>query len=158
MDASVTWKDDLTFTGTTGSGFSVNLDADENAGGKNRGFRPLELMALSLAGCTAMDVVSILQKKRQAVTAFEVEVHADRAEEHPKVFTHASILYHVYGTAIDEAAVLRAIELSAQRYCPAQGMLSQVIPIELQYRIYETQPDTSARLIAEGAYRVPEAG
>lgn len=157
MDASVVWKEDLAFTGRTGSGFSINLDADEDAGGKNSGSRPLELMALSLAGCTAMDVISILRKKRQAVTSFEVEVHADRAEEHPKVFTRASILYRVYGTAIDEAAVRRAIELSAERYCPAQGMLNRIIPIELNYRIYETRGGGTSGLVAAGAYQVSEA-
>jgi putative redox protein len=157
MDASVTWKEGLAFSGTAGTGFSINLDADQEAGGKNTGFLPLELMALSLAGCTAMDVISILQKKRQVVTAFNVEVHADRAEQHPRVFTRASILYHVYGEAVDEAAVLRAIELSARRYCPAQGMLNQVFPIELQYRIYEAQSGAPADLVAEGVYQVNDA-
>ncbi len=157
MDANVTWKEGLAFSGTAGSGFSVNLDAGQEAGGANSGFLPLELMALSLAGCTAMDVMSILQKKRQMVKGFDVDVHAERAAEHPKVFTSAVIMYHVYGHAIDEAAVRRAIELSAQRYCPAQGMLSKVIPIELSYRIYESQTEAAATLVTEGAYQVPQA-
>lgn len=92
---------------------------------------------LSFAGCTAMDVVSILQKKRQKVTAFEVEVSAERAEEHPRVLTSAVILYEITGRGIKEASVRRAIALSAQSYCPAQAMLSRVMPLQLHYRIFE---------------------
>jgi len=88
-------------------------------------FRPLELMAVSLAGCTAMDVISIVRKKKQDVTAFEVKVHADQQGEHPHVFTHIVIEYHFSGSNIDEAAVVRAIELSSVKYCPAQSMLEQ---------------------------------
>jgi len=157
MDAKVTWKGRLTFEGVSDSGFPVRLDTDKEVGGDNNGIRPMELMAMSLAGCTAMDVISILSKKRQQVTAFEVRVHADRASEHPKVFTHAVIEYHVTGHQVDEAAVVRAIELSATRYCPAQGMLAKVMPIELHYKIYEDQ-DGQPRLIKEGEYRPPNRG
>jgi putative redox protein len=84
MEAKVNWKGRLSFTGTADTGFTLPLGANPKVGGDNDGFRPMELMALSLAGCTAMDVISILTKKRQEVTGFEVQVHADRAEEHPK--------------------------------------------------------------------------
>ncbi|RME90948.1 MAG: OsmC family peroxiredoxin, partial [Anaerolineae bacterium] len=131
MDAKVDWKGRMTFIGTSDSGFTVKLGADPSVGGDNDGFRPMELMAISLAGCTAMDVISILRKKRQDVTAFEVHVHTERAKEHPRVFTRAEILYRVTGHGVDEAAVVRSIELSAVRYCPAQGMLARVMPIAL---------------------------
>ena len=137
MNAKVTWHERMTFTGTADSGFKVPLGADLSVGGDNDGFRPLELMAVSLAGCTAMDVISILQKKRQEVTGFEVKINANRAEEHPKVFTAAIIEYHVSGKNVDEKAVARAIELSATRYCPAQAMLAQVFPMALKYFLYE---------------------
>jgi len=137
MNASVLWHQGLTFTGTADTGFIVPLGADLDVGGEDDGLRPMELMALSLAGCTAMDVISILRKKRQDVTAFEVRVHAERADEHPRVFTSAVIEYEVTGHGLHEAAVIRAIELSAVRYCPAQGMLAKLIPIRLQYAIYE---------------------
>ncbi len=78
---------------------------------------PMELIAIGLAGCTAMDVISILKKKRQHVTDFEVRVHAQRAEEHPKVFIAAEIEYLIYGHQVDEQAVRRSIELSAKTYC-----------------------------------------
>jgi putative redox protein len=102
MNAKVVWSDGLTFTGTADTGFAVPLGADPEVGGANDGFRPMELMALSLAGCTAMDVISILRKKRQEVTAFEVKVQARRAEEHPKVFTTAVIEYELTGLGIEE--------------------------------------------------------
>jgi hypothetical protein len=84
-----------------------------------------------------MDVISILQKKRQEVTSFDVHVHTDRAHEHPKVFTRAIITYELHGRSLDEAAVLRAIELSATKYCPAHAMLSKAFPIEMRYQIFE---------------------
>lgn len=151
MQAKVKWDEGLSFEGTADSGFSIHLDAKEDVGGKGKGFIPMELMALSLAGCTAMDVISILRKKRQEVTDFEVRVHADRAEEHPKVFTGATIEYLVTGHAVDEKAVVRAIELTAESYCPAQAMLGQVFPIELRYHIFEVD-GSEKRLIAEGEY------
>ena len=137
MDAKVTWQQGLTFTGTADSGFSVPLGADPAVGGADDGFRPLELMAVSLAGCTAKDVISILKKKRQEVTAFEVRVHAEQAQKHPHVFTHVKIECLVTGHHVDPAAVERAIELSKTRYCPAQAMLARVAEIELSYQIIE---------------------
>ncbi len=135
MEAKVDWKGRLTFTGTADSGFSVPLGARPAVGGDDDGFRPMELIALGLAGCTAMDVMSILRKKRQDVTDFEVQVHVERAQEHPKVFTEAEIEYFITGHGVDETAVLRAIGLSANRYCPAQAMFNQVMTIDLKYHI-----------------------
>ena len=150
MQAKVNWGEGLSFEGTADSGFKIQLDAKEEVGGEGKGFVPMELMAISLAGCTAMDVISILKKKRQDVTDFEVRVDANRAEEHPKVFTRARIDYLVTGHAVDEKAVLRAIELTAERYCPAQAMLGQVMPIDLHYRIFEDNEEK--KLVADGVY------
>ena len=137
----------MSFTGIADSGFPISLDTDESVGGNNSAARPMELIALGLAGCTAMDVISILQKKRQEVTSFEVKMDAARAKEHPKVFTSAVILYIVTGKQIDEAALMRAIELSAVKYCPAQAMLANAFPMELRYEIYEDGPQP--RLVKE---------
>jgi len=137
MDAKVTWSQGMSFTGTANSGFSVSLGTDPDVGGQNDGFRPLELMAVSLAGCTAMDVISILRKKQQNVSAFDVQVKASQPETHPHVFTNATILYRVTGRSVDEAALRRAIELSATKYCPAQAMLAKAFPMDLVYEIYE---------------------
>jgi putative redox protein len=152
MDVKVEWQGRMTFIGTADSGFEVRLGTDPGVGGDNDGLRPMELMALSLAGCTAMDVISILAKKRQDVTGFDVKVHAERAEQHPKVITRAVIDYMVAGRNVDEAALLRAIELSAGKYCPAQAMLGQVFPIELRYQIFEDKGGKGRQLIAEGLY------
>jgi len=157
MDAKVVWHQGLSFTGTAGTGFQVPLGADPDVGGADDGFRPLELMAVSLAGCTGMDVASILRKKQQDLTAFEVRVHADQAPEHPMVFTRATIHYHVTGRAVDEAAVRRAIELSALKYCPAQAMLGKLLPIELKYSIFEAQAAGEPKLVKEDTF-TPKAG
>lgn len=153
MKANVIWRGNLAFDGQTDSGFPIALDADNAAGGTNSGPRPMELIALGLAGCTAMDVISILSKKRQEVTRFEVRVDAPRAEEHPKVFTSAVITYIISGKNIDEASILRAIELTSTKYCPAQAMLGQAFPIELQYEIYEDEGDGHQRLTHQGIWQ-----
>ena len=157
MNAKVTWKQGLSFDGTAPSGFVVPLGTDPAVGGANDGSRPMELIAIGLAGCTAMDVISILQKKRQEITAFEVRVEAGRAEEHPKVFTSAAITYELTGRGIDESAVVRAIDLSATRYCPAQAMLGKAFPMELRYQIYEDEGGGKKRLVKEATYQPPQA-
>lgn len=157
MDAQVTWKGRMTFAATADSGFTVQLGTDPAVGGDNDGFRPMEMILIGLGGCTAMDVISILSKKRQEVTAFDVQVHAGRAQEHPKVFTAATIEYFFTGRNLDEAAVVRAIELSALRYCPAQAMLNKVMPIELKYHIFEVQEDGQRSLVKSGVYIPAEA-
>lgn len=153
MDAITTWKGGLTFTGTANTGFEVPLGASSKVGGDEDGFRPLELIAVGLAGCTAMDVISILQKKRQEITGFEVEVHAERAKEHPRVFTRAVIEYFVTGYDLQEKAVVRAIELSDSRYCPVQAMLGQVMPLEHKYQIFEHQGNGGRTFVAGGKYK-----
>ncbi len=159
MNANVKWHKRLTFTGTADTGFSVPLGGSPDAGGDNDGFRPMELIATGLAGCTAMDTISILQKKRQDVTDFEVKVHAERAREHPRVFTHIKIQYQISGHGVDENAVRRAIKLSAERYCPAQGMLSQIVPIDLEYQIFEAEENGDHELVTSGEYKkVPDEG
>jgi putative redox protein len=137
MDAKVTWKGRMSFSGFGKSGFTVPLGADPAVGGDNDGFRPMELIAVGLAGCTAMDVISILQKKRQDVAKFEVSVITERASEHPKVFTHIKVEYLIEGRGIDPAAVERAIDLSATKYCPAQAMLEKAVKIDHSYQITE---------------------
>lgn len=153
MNAEVNWKGRLTFTGTADSGFEVALGSFPEVGGDDDGFRPMELMAISLAGCTAMDVISILSKKRQKVSDYRVKVHANRADGHPKVFTNATIEYHIAGEDIDEGAVTRAMELSADSYCPAQAMLGKIIPLELKYSIYQGEKLSDAKLVIEGKLR-----
>jgi putative redox protein len=137
MDAKVTWKSGLFFDSTSDSGFIIPLDSFSPSEGEGRGTRPLELLAIGLGGCTGMDVISILQKMKQEVTNFEVNVHADRAVEHPKVFTNIELEYVVTGKNIDPAAVEKAVNLSETRYCSAQAMLRQAVPIQSRITILE---------------------
>jgi len=137
MDAKVIWKEKMSFEGTADSGFKVTLGTIPEVGGDNDGFRPMELLAIGLAGCTAMNVISILNKKKQDVHDFEVRVHADRAEEHPKVFTHLTIEYVVSGKNVDQAAVERAVELSETKYCSAQAMFNKIVPIDRVITLHE---------------------
>lgn len=152
MDSKVIWQGRMSFTGAADSGFSIPLGADPSAGGDNDGARPMELFAVGLAGCTAMDVISILQKKRMDVSYFEVQTHIDRVTEHPKIFSHIVLEYIVSGHGIQEDAVLRAIELSATRYCPAQAMLVKVCPIDIKYLIFEEQAAGERSLVKSGVY------
>jgi putative redox protein len=152
MKAAVQWKENMTFIGTPDSGFPVQIDADSSLGGTNQGVRPMEMIALGLAACTGMDIISILRKKRQQVTGFEVRVNAPRSLEYPKVFTSALITYIVTGINVEETAVLRSIELSMTKYCPVQVMLAQAFPMELHYEIYEEQ-DGTPRLVSQGIWQ-----
>jgi len=153
MKATVNWQNNMVFIGRSASGFPVQMDADSNFGGTEGGVRPMEMIALGLAGCTAMDVISILRKKRQDVTQFEVRVDAPRSTDYPKVFTRAVITYVVTGRSVDEDAVLRSIELAATKYCPAQIMLESAVPMDLLYEIFEDEGDGSKRLTCQGSWQ-----
>lgn len=132
--ASVTLVDGLHFAGDIG-GARIDLDAEESVGGVGAGPQPHRLLLLAMAGCTAMDVLSILRKKRQHVNSLSVEVQGSRAEQHPRVYTRFDVLYRVRGTNIDHQAVARAIELSTTRYCPVIGLLCKVAEVATRYEI-----------------------
>jgi putative redox protein len=149
MEAKVTWDKELQFTGVANSGFVVRMDSHPTA---ETGVSPVEMIALSLAGCTAMDVISILGKQRQDVTAFDVKVHAERATEYPKVITSAVLEYVVVGHAINETALRTAIDRSTQKYCPVHAMLKQAFPIALHYSIFEAGSDGTIDLVKQGTY------
>ncbi|MCC6147174.1 MAG: OsmC family protein [Anaerolineaceae bacterium] len=135
MEAKATWVSKMSFEGTVESGFKLPLGASKLVGGDEDGFRPMELLLIGLAGCTGMDVISILTKKRQDVTAFEVKVDAERAEDRPKVFTKIVVEYILTGHMLDPEAVDRAIELSATKYCSAHAMLGKTASIEIKKTI-----------------------
>ncbi|HPS41894.1 MAG TPA: OsmC family protein [Anaerolineaceae bacterium] len=137
MDAKVTWKSGMAFTGLSKSAIEIPLDASPDHGGNGEGAAPMELMLMGLGGCTAMDVISILEKKRQQVTHFEIVLHADRAEDHPRVFTRVTLEYVITGHNIDPAAVARAVELSETKYCSGIAMMRKATELSTSYRVVE---------------------
>ena len=133
---SVTLDGGMHFVGDI-DGFRVHTDADESFGGTGCGSQPLRFLLFGVAGCTAMDVISILRKKRQRVSGLEVETRGSRVDEHLKVYQAIEVIYRVKGKGIDPRAVERAIELSETRYCPAIAMVGKAAHIESRYEIEE---------------------
>jgi putative redox protein len=144
MAVSIKLHHGMTFDATTAAGFTVRLDTSVESGGENAAPRPTELLLASLGGCTAMDVISILRKKQQAVSGFEVRVEGVRATDHPRVYTDIAVEYIVTGHAVDPAAVERAIELSVTKYCTVHAMLTKAANITHSYRIVEDASATPA--------------
>ncbi|MCC6301830.1 MAG: OsmC family protein [Gammaproteobacteria bacterium] len=138
MKARIKWTEGAQFVGSSDSGHPVVIDGPVDGGGKNLGLRPMELVLLGTGGCTAYDVVDILRKSRQPVQDCVVEIEADRAEQPPKVFTRIHIRFIVTGKGLGEAAVKRAVDLSAEKYCSASIMLRRAgVEITHDYRIVE---------------------
>ncbi len=135
--ARITWEGQgLAFQIMGGSGFTLHTDSPSGPHGAS----PMELVAMASGACTAADVISILQKKQQKVTNFEVNVVGQRASDHPKVFTEIDLEYVVTGHNLDAKAVARAIELSLTKYCSVNMMLQHSVKINHHYRIVEAEP------------------
>ncbi len=145
MKATIHWVENAMFVGEAGSGHAVVIDGPPEAGGRNAGLRPMEMILTGLGACTAFDVVSILKKSRQAVSDCRAELSAERALEPPKVFTRIHIHFVVTGHALKPAAVERALKLSAEKYCSATIMLRDAVAITHDYEIVEagSQPSTA---------------
>lgn len=135
--AQVTWVEGMQFVGEAGSGHAIVLDGKAEVGGRDTGTRPMELVLVGLAGCTAMDVKHILLRMRQNLTGLQVKVRAERADEHPKVYTEIQLEYIVRGHNLSEKSVQNAIELSQERYCSASAMLGKTAKINYTYQILE---------------------
>lgn len=138
MKARIKWVENVMFIGESGSGHAVIMDGAPEAGGRNLGVRPMEMLLMGLGGCTAFDVVHILRKGRQEVRDCEVLLEAERAESDPKVFTRIHVHFVVKGKGLAEAAVERAIRLSAEKYCSASAMLGKTATITHDYQIVES--------------------
>lgn len=113
----------------------VAMDVSADVGGTDAGVPPMELLLMGVAGCAAMDVLSILQKKKVDVTGFEVEAQAERAPEHPKTFTRIDLNFIITGGNIKTADVERAIQLTDQKYCPGTAMMKEVAIVNYNYQI-----------------------
>ena len=137
MKARIKWIENVSFLGESGSGHSVIMDGAPDAGGRNIGFRPMEMMLMGLGGCSAFDVVLILRKGREDVSDCVVEVEAERAETDPKIFTRIHMHYRVAGRALAPAKVERAIALSAEKYCSASAIMAKSATITHDWEVAE---------------------
>jgi len=137
MKARVQWLDGRAFVGESGSGHAVVMDGAPEAGGRNVGVRPMEMLLLGLGGCTAFDVVMILERMREKVTGLDIAMEAERAAEDPKVFTRVKMIYKVTGRGLKPANVERAVNLSAEKYCSASAMFEKTATIEHSFEIIE---------------------
>lgn len=127
--ANVRWLEKMRFEAVADSQKPVLLDAAPEFGGENQGARPMELLLMALGGCTMMDVVSILQKMRQEFQEAFVEIHAERASEHPKIFTEIHLNYVFVGRHLDAAKVEQAVKLSREKYCSVSHIVEQTAKI-----------------------------
>lgn len=128
MELTINWKEKMAFAGVTPSGHEFIMDAAPEVGGENSGPRPTELLLEAVAGCTGIDIISILQKMRLEPTAFQIDVKGDRAEDHPKRFTTINIHYALDGE-LPEDKVVRAIQLSKDKYCSVSHSLNAEITV-----------------------------
>jgi len=127
----------MAFEATPSSGHTITINTGRGAGSAGTGPEPLELVLLAVGACVGMDVISILRKKRQTVTGYTINVFANQAREHPRVYTEIMVEHLLTGSKVDPRAVARSIELSITKYCPVNAMLRSSVKIENVYRIIE---------------------
>ena len=137
MNLSVNWVDGMLMVGKSHSGHSITMDGPIEIGGENLGVRPMEMLLLGVAGCTMIDVVTTLKKMRQDLSHCETKINAERANEHPKVFTDIHIQFLVKGKNLDSKKVDKAITLSAEKYCSASIMLGKTANITHDFEVIE---------------------
>ena len=142
MKARVHLTEGMTFVAESGSGHAIVVDASPDVGGRDLGPRPMELVLMGTGACTAIDVMLILRKSRQAVTGCEVELDSERATEDPKVFTRIHFHFVVTGRSLARAQVERAITLSRDKYCSATAMLAKTAAVTSDFEIREADAQT----------------
>ena len=135
MNISVNWVDGLLMVGKSDSGHTITMDGPPESGGENLGVRPMEMLLLGVAGCTMIDVVTTLKKMRQNLSHLETKINAERATDHPKVFTNIHIQFILKGQNLNEKRVDKAITLSAEKYCSASIMLGKTASITHDFEI-----------------------
>lgn len=141
---NVTWEGNMKFVGADNNGFKVPMDASDIYGGKNEGTRPMDLMLMSLGGCTGIEVGHILNKMRVAYERLDVEVNGNRVKEHPMVFSDIQMIYRLSGESIPIEKVTKAIQMAEQVYCSAANMMNKVAEItcsiEINGKAYKYEP------------------
>lgn len=138
MKARVKWIENVCFMGESETGHAVVLDGAPDAGGRNLGMRPMEMLLIGMGACTSFDVVTILKKARQPITDCVAEIDATRADEIPKVFTKIHVHFVVTGKGLNPAQVERAVNLSAEKYCSASIMLGKAAEMSHDFEIVES--------------------
>ena len=137
VKANVKYTGGMKFVASADSGHTVVMDADASVGGNNTGSRPMELLLMGLGGCSGMDIISILRKKKQAVSGLEADVYGTMADNYPHKYTAIKIEFTVRGKRIDEEAVKRAVQLSMDKYCSVKATLEGSAKIDFSYKIIE---------------------
>jgi putative redox protein len=137
MKATIRLAEGMTFIAESGTGHGIVVDASPDVGGRDLGPRPMELVLMGTGACSAIDVVHILRKARQAVTGCVVELDSDRAAEDPKVFTRIHFHFVVTGRGLAPAQVERAVKLSKEKYCSATAMLAKTAAVTSDFEIRE---------------------
>ncbi len=137
IEAKVNLVKGMQFVGKATSGHTLTMDADNESGGTNAGFRPMELLLVGFGGCSGMDVISILRKKRQQVAGLEINVKGEKTDSYPKIYKEVHIEYVVKGKSVEKEAVERAIALSLEKYCSVGATLAKAGTITHSYRIVE---------------------
>ena len=137
MKTIVRWIDGMMMVGESASGHALIMDGPEDLGGKNLGARPMEMLLLGMGGCTTVDVISTLKKMREAVSDCRVEISAERADEHPKVFTKIHLHFVIKGDNLNEKKVAKAVSLSADKYCSASIMLGKMATITHDFTTHD---------------------
>ncbi len=135
--AKVLFTEGLQFVGQADSGHAIVMDGDAEVGGHNTGLRPMELLLIGVGGCSGMDVVSILRKKKENITGLEINVNGNKAKDYPQKYTDIDIEFIVKGKGLSDEAVKRAVQLSMDKYCSVKASLEGTAKISFSYKIVE---------------------
>ena len=132
------WKGNMQFESTNPSGETLLMNAGPENGGVGEGLRPKALMLASLAGCSGLDVASLIEKMKLAVDNFKIETTADLTEEHPKVYQNVRVVYHFYGKNLEESKLEKAVNLSVEKYCGVMEMFRKFATVAIEIQFHHT--------------------
>ncbi|QVY65164.1 OsmC family protein [Polaribacter sp. Q13] len=134
-----TWKENMQFESDNPSGLNLTMDAGEESGGEGKGYRPKALMLASLAGCSGLDVVSLLTKMRAEVADFKIDVTAELTDEHPKFYNKVKVDYHFSDSDLKPDKIQKAVNLSVTKYCGVMEMFRQFAEVEIEIHLHKIE-------------------